>query len=199
MSDQSETSSPDPSDQSDEALSANQQPAMVPIVLPSAKAATRPVSKNTRPAPARGAMPLWLPLAALIIALIFAAYIAVKISPTLALLISPPQPVLPEDAVLQSQGSDSIGDWWLYQSATNGCLVAKVYQDALGTCIYNPSSGCGSSGALAIPGANQIAECSGSKTTGSYHVTWRVYLTAEYDIKNGNQPLTVFRIYRDIG
>ena len=155
---------------------------------------------KARPAPQRGGIPLWLPLVALIVAFVFAAYIAVTISGTLASLISPPQPVLPQDAVLQSQGSDSVGDWWVYRSATNGCAVAKIYKDALGNCIYNPSSGCGTdSGAMAVPGANSVAECSGGKTTGSYHVMWRVYVSAEYNINDPTHPLTTFRIYRDIG
>jgi hypothetical protein len=160
-----------------------------------------PVSSKPkkRPAPQRGGIPLWLPLAALIIAFIFAAYIAVTISGTLASLISPPQPVLPQDAILQSQGSDSIGDWWVYKSATNGCAVAKIYKDALGECIYSPSSGCGSDGALAIPGANSVAECSGGKTTGAYHVMWRVYVAADFDLNDPTHPVTIFRIYRDIG
>lgn len=145
-------------------------------------------------------LPLWLPLIALIIALLFAAFIAIRISPTLSALVSPPEPVLPPGSVLQSTGSDSVGDWWLYRTSTPGCAAAKFYMDALGACIYDPSSGCSSTGGggLAVPGANEIAECSGRQTIGQYGVMWRVYITGSYDPNNPNAAGAIFRIYRDI-
>jgi hypothetical protein len=144
---------------------------------------------------------LWLPLLALIVALLFAAFIALRISPTLSALVSPPEPVLPPGSVLQSKGSDSIGDWWLYQTTTPGCTTAKFYKDALGACIYNPSSGCSSDGggALAVPGANEVAECSGHQSIGQYGLMWRVYITANYDPNSTSGTGTIFRIYRDGG
>ena len=146
-------------------------------------------------------VPLWLPLLALILALLFAAFIAIRISPTLSALVSPPEPVLPPGSVLQSQGSDSIGDWWLYQTSTPGCETAKFYMTALGACIYDPSSGCsstGGGGGLAVPGANEVAECSGHQSIGQYGVMWRVYITASYAPNNTSAAGAIFRIYRDI-
>lgn len=158
-------------------------------------------AKSTRRKLKPAGMPLWLPLVALIIALIFAAFIALRIMPTLSALVSPPDPVLPPGSVLQSKGSDSIGDWWLYQSTTLGCTTAKFYEDTLGACIYNPSSGCSpdGSGALAVPGVNEVAECSGHQTIGQYGLMWRVYISANYDPNSANATGTIFRIYRDGG
>ena len=171
-----------------------------PSESPAPRLSPQPRKSTRRKARVVG-VPVWLPLIALIIALLFAAFIAIRISPTLSALVSPPEPVLPPGSVLQSKGSDSIGDWWFYQTSTSGCATAKFYKDALGACIYNPSSGCSSDGggALAVPGANEVAECSGHQSIGQYGLMWRVYITANYDPNQASATGAIFRIYRDGG
>ncbi len=142
---------------------------------------------------------MWLPLAALIIAVLVAAVIVARIGGTLSALVSPPQPVLPPDAMLQSQGSDTVGNWWLYQTDVAGCKVAKLYKDSLGDCSYSPMSGCNPDGSggpqFDVAGGQEIAECAGRQTVGSYSVMWRVNISVSTDPKTQTQ--TVFRIYRD--
>ena len=158
---------------------------------------SNPARRTSKPA----GVPLWLPLIALMVALAIGVFIAVRILPTLSALVSPPDPVLPPGSVLQSKGSDSLGNWWLYQTTTPGCTTAKFYKDALGACLYNPSSGCtpDGGGALAVPGVNEVAECSGHQSIGQYGLMWRVYISANYDPNNASATGAIFRIYRDGG
>lgn len=141
-------------------------------------------------------VPLWLPLLAMLIALLFAAFIATRICPTLSALVSPPEPVLPAGAVLQSHESKGTEDSWLYKTTLRGCEVAKFYETAFGACIYDPSSGCtdGSSG-TADNVASQIAECSGRQAISQYHIAWRVYVSSTGEAGGG----TTFRVYREVG
>ncbi len=143
-----------------------------------------------------GGVPVWLPLAAMLIALLFAAFIATRICPTLSALVSPPEPVLPPGAVLQSHESKGTEDSWLYKTTLGGCEVAQFYEKAFGVCIYDPSAGCGSA-KNAMPGVvpNQIAECSGNQAIAQYHIAWRAYITSQNDASGE----TIFRVYREVG
>ncbi len=151
--------------------------------------------KPTRAKPQVG-VPLWLPLAALLIALAFAVFIAVRIGPTLSALISPPDPVLPTDSVLQSHDSKSTEDNWFYKTKTSGCDVAFLYQKAFGQCIFDPASGCsGPTNEQPVPGLPyQIAECSGRQSIAQYGIAWRVFITANGDADGQ----TLFRVYREV-
>ncbi len=146
-------------------------------------------------------IPLWIPLAALLIALAFAAFVAFRIIPSLSALVSPPDPVLPSDAVLQSHESNGTEDQWLYSSKMAGCAIAHIYAKTWGKCIYAPSSGCTGndatpSGPSRSPagGGSQVGECSGSQTVANLNIQWRVYIS---EMSSTDQP-TIFRIYREI-
>jgi len=159
-----------------------------------------PTPRQRRSRPAKG-VPMWVPLVALIIAVLFAALVLLRIGGTLSALVARPQPVLPPGAVLQSTGSDSVGDWWIYQTDMPACQVAKFYKDTLGTCVFNPASGCQSDGSTGpqfdVPGGQQIAECSGRQVIGAYSAMWRSYISIVFDPKTPDQSPTLFRIYRD--
>lgn len=144
-------------------------------------------------------LPLWLPLAAALIALVFAALIIIKVGPSLSAMISPPEPVLPANSVLESHELNGTEDQWLYHTTTNGCNVAHVYARAFGACIYDPSSGCTSKdmpeGTPAVVPAmsSEVAECSGFQNIATYRIAWRVYIGSG----TTGRPV-IFRIYREV-
>ncbi len=140
-----------------------------------------------------GGVPLWLPLLASVIALGVAVLVAVRICPTLSALVSPPDPVLPADAVLQSRESKGTEDSWLYSTHVNSCEVARFYEKAFGACVYDPSSGCESGKPIRIPGqSNHIAQCGGSQSIAQYHIQWNVVISVE------SNDQTLFRVYREV-
>lgn len=201
MSDQNPSNDP-LSDQADPQSSAeDQSSAAVPATPATPAKGARPAkSKRASGEGDSGGIPLWLPLAALVIALLFALFIASRIGPTLSALVAPPEPVLPPESVLQSHTSNGTEDQWLYNTKTDGCRVAHLYAAAFGACIYDPSSGCsnndstpGTNG-LGLPGVgNEIAECSGTQTIANYHLAWRVYIGTS----GGANSQTYFRVYRE--
>src|SRR4051794_2527483 len=89
-------------------------------------------------------LPLWIPLLGLGAALLFAIFVAARIIPTLAALVLPPDPPLPNVAATQvSHESKGVGlDEWVYATEATGCDVAKYYLTRIGNCSYDPDSGC---------------------------------------------------------
>ena len=148
-------------------------------------------------------VPGWIVLAAVVIALGVSIFVVTQIGGTLSAMVSPPQPVLPPQAVLQSQGTDHVGDYWIYATKTSGCLTAKFYQDLYGHCSFSPASGCRPDGSqqntYAIPGAMTIAQCNASQSIGQYHVNWQINVSVNNDSQTLESTGTFFRISRDLG
>jgi hypothetical protein len=152
-----------------------------------------PDASKAKKRPDQGGVPLWLPLVVSIMAVAVAVLIAVRICPTLSALVTPPDPVLPADAVLQSRESKGTEDSWLYTTRVNGCEVARFYEKSFGACVYDPNSGCASGQPNRIPGASApIAQCGGLQSIAQYRIKWSAVISADSSDK------TVFRVYREV-
>jgi hypothetical protein len=139
-----------------------------------------------------GGVPLWLPLLASIIALGFAAFIAIRICPTLSGLVAPPDPVLPPGAVLQSRESKGTEDQWVYTTTMKACEVARFYEKAWGKCVYDPGSGCNGKAPSINAPSLAIARCEGNQSISQFNVYWWTTIAGNTDA----QGSTIFRIYR---
>jgi len=178
-------------------------PALPVIPAISAPPITPDDSQSTDDTARPRGVPGWIVLAAVVIALGVSVFIVTQIGSSLSALVSPPEPVLPPQAVLQSQGSDHVGDYWVYETARTGCLTAKFYQDLYGHCTFSPASGCQPDGSsrngYIIPGPMTIAQCNASQVIGQYHINWQINISIMNDNKSLQSAGTTFRISRDLG
>ena len=149
--------------------------------------------------PVQRGLPLWVPLAGLLIALVLAVYVAVKVAPTLVGMVLPPEPPMPADQVtLVSQKNVQPGaDEWLYTSNLTGCQLARYVDERVGGCFFFGDSGCDPNRQSAInPGvAYRVATCTPVQKVGEYSVRWTITISA------GNQPPdppTAVSVWRDV-
>jgi hypothetical protein len=155
----------------------------------------QPPPQTPPPAIDEGGVPLWLPLLISLLAIGIAAFVATRICPTLSAIVSPPDPILPAGAVLESRESKGTEDQWLYTTKVDACEVAKLYQDAWGACVFDPSAGCnGTAPRLPIDQPFTIARCAGKQQIAQFNIQWSGVIT-----RNGDgQGTTYFRVYREV-
>ncbi len=145
-------------------------------------------------------LPLWMPLAGLVVAFAFAVFVGIRVCPTLSGVVLPPSAPVPATGTVTMLLHEQKGtglDEWLYGSDQRGCEVARFYQERLKDCTYDPDSNCGSpAGTQPLqPGTGQlVVQCSGTDTFGAYKVLWTVYVSTGY--AQGGQ--THFRVIREV-
>ncbi len=152
-------------------------------------------------APTQGGLqiPLWLALAALLMALLVAGFIALTLFEPLVSLVLPSSPEVPippgsveQDYFPDSRTSD--GEW-LYSNPQDACQVAEYYiTDADSTCNFTPYA-CvrDEAGELMVADAfarTSIARCSGTHEGIVDSYAWEVFIT-----NGGRQTDTQFRVY----
>jgi hypothetical protein len=144
-------------------------------------------------------LPLWMPLAGLVIAFAFAVFVGIRVCPTLSGVVLPPSAPVPATGTITLLKHDQKGtglDEWLYGSDQKGCDVARFYEQRLSDCTYDPDSNCASPvGTQPILTTGQlVVQCSGTDTFGAYKVLWTVYVSTGYS--EGGQ--THFRVIREV-
>jgi len=104
--------------------------------------------------PAREGLPLWIPLAGLLVAMIVAVIVGVRVFPVLAALLFPPEPPLPpvDVRLIGTPENKGVGrDEWLFGTNGNACELMRYYQDRLGGCEEDPSISCATTSGHAKP------------------------------------------------
>jgi len=149
--------------------------------------------------PARDGLPLWIPLAGLLVAMIFAVFVGVRIFPVLAALLFPPEPPLPPGDVrlIGTPENKGVGrDEWLFGTNGNACELMRYYQDRLGGCEEDPSISCATASGQGpdVVAAVPVAVCQAVQEIGTYRVSWTIRIATNY--KDG--PVTQFRITREV-
>lgn len=155
---------------------------------------------QTKASADRRGLPLWMPLAGLSAAFVFMVVVGAQVCPTLAALLFPPEPPLPQASdVRQYREKESAGigsDKWFFATDTlNACEVARFYEAQLGVCSYEPTVNCDPSKNTA-PGVNfpiPVANCQGRQAIGAYSVRWLVEIGTNYS-GNGLTRWTITRI-----
>lgn len=148
----------------------------------------------------RRGLPLWMPLIGLTATFIFVVAVGAQICPTLAGLLFPPEPPLPQASdIHQYRQKESAGvgsDRWFFATDTlNACEVARFYEAQLGVCTYEPTVNCDPSKNTApnvgfpIP----VANCQGRQAIGAYSVRWLVEIGTNYS-GSGLTRWTITRI-----
>ncbi|MBX3063830.1 MAG: hypothetical protein KF726_12690 [Anaerolineae bacterium] len=148
--------------------------------------------------PNRG-LPIWMPLAGMVVAFAFLVYAGTQIFPTLLGLVFPPEPPVPPDnATMISHNQIGPGaDEWQYSSALTGCEIAKYVQDRVGGCIYDPSSQCTPD--TMMPGPTEgtaypVAKCVAIQGSGVASYRWLIQITTGHTPTDAK---TRMRIYRE--
>lgn len=168
-------------------------------------------SSNTSQKP-RVVVPVWVALAAMVLAVIVAGMIISSIAEPLLNLISPEEPDIPLPPGTHLEKKDDEGNYatteWLYGSKLSGCEVAAFFDEHDGVeCIYTPLA-CpvgaeATATAQVAPTAtpddddrvtarfSQVAVCSKYVREVASSYTWRVDI---FDGYSGDYQ-TKFRIY----
>ncbi len=142
-------------------------------------------------------IPIWVALAALLLALLCGVVVFMTIAEPLAELVlgrDPDIPV-PDGAVLEQEveGQGSASKEWLYRIDDLGCEVARYYVDQGADCVFTPYS-CNLERQEPPEGVNfeihEIAECTKTVDRLIAGYTWRVHITS---YSSGTH--TRFRIY----
>jgi hypothetical protein len=144
-------------------------------------------------------LPVWVPLAGLLVAFVFAIVVGVQICPTLSAIVLPPDPPMPPGgaSLLKHEAKGTGLDEWNYGTNATGCEVARYYETRLGACTYDPDAGCGGQ-PRPIPNtgtAQHIAQCYGNQSVGAHVLSWTVYISTGFADANR----THFRVIREVG
>lgn len=143
-----------------------------------------------------------MPFLGLIGAFLVAVFAGSRICPTLSALVFPPEPPLPQDGAvtvkpIKPVESKGVGlDEWLYGTSMSACDLAAFYQSKIGSCTYDPDSGCQSApkgGSLAPGVPFPVATCQGRQEIGGYAIRWIVYISGGF----GGEFPTQFRVIRE--
>jgi hypothetical protein len=163
-------------------------------------AAVVPQAPAAKPADRGAGLPIWVPLAGLFAAFVFAIVVGVQICPTLSAIVLPPDPPMPPGggSLLLHEAKGTGLDEWNYGTNAPGCEVARYYETRLGACTYDPDAGCGGQSRPPAPStgsAQHIAQCYGNQSVGAHVLSWTVYISTGF--ADGNR--THFRVIREVG
>lgn len=145
--------------------------------------------------PQRRGVPLWLPLAAALLAVVFALGVAaVACGPLLAIVNPPMPPLYPGVTLLDSRRVDYGVDEWTYRTDADPCEVVAFYLQHARSCTPLALGFCA---APREPGTDEatrfVAMCSGGGAVGPFSWRWRVSMRAVY---SDDTPHTAFELSR---
>ncbi|HVO43523.1 MAG TPA: hypothetical protein VMT34_12910 [Aggregatilineales bacterium] len=155
-----------------------------------------PSATRVEPDGRRG-VPLWQPIAALLLALVCAIAIGVRVLPTLAPLVFPPAAPLPAgvtDTPILHENKGWGLDEFVYATNQDACTVVTYYQNRIGGCNFDAGSNCKGAGMDQSGREHNVGRCIGEDTIGTYQVTWTAYVATGYT----TDGQTRIRIVREI-
>lgn len=147
---------------------------------------------------ARGAIPVWLGLIALVGALVFTFVVGVQIIGALYVLIAPPLPPVPLEVVEMEHLTTQHGsDEWLYGTQADPCAVTAYYAEQGATCALVGTWCEGarlSVEAASVPITTQVATCTHESAASVFTYAYKVGVWAGY----GEVNPTRFRVTREV-
>ncbi len=140
--------------------------------------------------------PVWLPIAAGVAALAFAAWVLSLICGPLSGLLMPPSPPLPPGAELVETESDGYGvDSRLYTIDADPCEVMEFYRSEGANCSVTPGV-CSAGGALVAEGRSvNVGHCIGTGRFAIFAWRYEAWIGGRVD---GERPMASLRMFWEI-